>query len=116
MMFYSMTRCLTIVLSLALVCIPQELKEYRYILKGRVADASGRPVVNAVLALDEPLVNGARVSDMIETYASDIEGRFRIELVSANPDKERILYVVGPMPAHGQPIFDPPFNAWKSLT
>jgi len=89
-------------------------RAFRYRVRGRVVDQSGRPVAHARIVVDAgPPTSWEDVSYFVE---SDESGRFLFyDGEEATPNHIRFLYVTGPVPGNARSPIMPPFNRIPSL-
>ncbi|MEW6128079.1 MAG: ankyrin repeat domain-containing protein [Acidobacteriota bacterium] len=70
-------------------------EEYKYVVKGRVIDKTGKPVANALIVILPPPIENTwvLVGCTGEMFETDGEGKFRIEDASQLETEERLLFV-----------------------
>jgi|SRR5882724_11423358 len=104
--------CLVLAIFLPLVTaqtVPRE--EYKYVIRGKVIDDSGRPVASAYVVVD-----AGPGGDLIVYTETDAEGRFCFEENVTLTKYERSLYTSTPLIPKSYDPIRPPFHRYPNLT
>lgn len=86
-------------------------EEYKYAVRGRVIDDSGRPVAGAYVVVD-----AGPGGDVIVYTETDAEGRFYFEQSDSLTQHERSLYITTPLFRKACDPIRPPFDSFPNFT
>ena len=84
----------------------------RLVVTGRVVDAAGVAVPNAIVSLESvcDCSSVAIIDRLYFTFPTDDDGKFRIEQPARDDSKPMLLFITGPRPRQkGNTPFSPPF-------